>query len=250
MYRIRLAKWNILVEVDGIASAQTLISAFPVSLRLVIDSYSEKHMFVGLVGATGSIGSTVLDELVRRGHTVTAIARNVEKLTASDTVKPLPGDMTVPSQLAELLTGHDVVISAASFTTSSSAGLVEAVRMSGVRRYIVVGGAGSLEVATGKRLIDILNFPSEVLPYVEEGIEMLRILHASTDLDWTYFSPPAEIGPGERTGHFRLGKDSLIKDEAGKSSISYPDYAIALVDEIENPSHIRARFTIGYWRRR
>ena len=128
----------------------------------------------------------------------------------------------------------------------SSQKVLEAVRKSAVKRYIAVGGAGSLEVAPGKLLKDTPAIPAEWLPAINEGAELLRLLRLDSQLDWTYFSPAALIGPGERTGHFRLGKDQLVTAADGKSSISYDDYAIALVDELEKPNHIRQRFTIGY----
>ena len=142
--------------------------------------------------------------------------------------------------------GHEVVISSAPFTPGTSPILLEAVRKSGVKRYIAVGGAGSLEVAPGKLLKDTPAIPAEWLPTINEGAALLKLLRADQQLDWTYFSPAALIGPGERTGKFRLGKEQLVTAADGKSSISYDDYAIALVDELEKPQHIRQRFTIGY----
>jgi putative NADH-flavin reductase len=132
------------------------------------------------------------------------------------------------------------------FLPGSSPKLVEAIRKSGVKRYIAVGGAGSLEVAPGKLLKDSGVIPAEWLPAVNEGTALLKLLQADRQLDWTFFSPAATIGPGQRTGKFRLGGDQLITGTDGKSSISYDDYAIALVDELEKPQHIRRRFTIGY----
>ncbi len=127
-----------------------------------------------------------------------------------------------------------------------SAKVLEAVRQSGVKRYIAVGGAGSLKTPDGKLVMDNPQIPPEWLPSIKEGAELLKLLRASPELEWTFFSPAVFIGPGERTGKFRLGGDEVIAAADGKSSISYDDYAIALVDELEHPKHVRARFTIGY----
>jgi hypothetical protein len=203
-------------------------------------------MNVAHIGATGNVGSKVLEELLRRGHTVTAIARNPEKAPASHNVRPVRGDITAPDKLVPIIAGHDAVISSAPFLPGSSSKLLDAVRNSGVKRYIAVGGAASLEIAPGKLLRDSGSIPPEWMAPVNEAIELLRQLRADTQLDWTFFSPAATIGPGARTGKFRLGGDQLITAADGTSSISYEDYAIALVDELEKPRHLRRRFTIGY----
>ncbi|HEX4023900.1 MAG TPA: NAD(P)-dependent oxidoreductase [Steroidobacteraceae bacterium] len=203
-------------------------------------------MKVAHIGASGKVGSKILEELLRRGHTVTAISRHPEKVAAAPRVTAARGDITDPAALAAAIRGHEAVISSAPFLAGSSAPLLQAVRDSGVRRYIAVGGAGSLEVAPGKMLKDSGNVPPEWLPAINEGTALLTLLRADRQLDWTFFSPAALIGPGERTGKFRLGGDQLIVGADGKSTISYDDYAIALVDELEQPRHIRQRFTIGY----
>jgi uncharacterized protein len=202
-------------------------------------------MKVAHVGGTGKIGSKIVEELLRRGHSVTVISRHPATGTSAS-VRSVPGDILSPATLAEALTGHEAVISSAPFIPASSAGLLEAVRKSGVKRYIVVGGAGTLEVAPGKLLKDSGVIPAEWMPAVNEAATLLELLRVEKTLEWTFFSPAALIGPGERTGKFRLGRDQLISDAQGKSSISYDDYAIALVDELERPQHVRARFTIGY----
>jgi putative NADH-flavin reductase len=203
-------------------------------------------MKVALVGSTGNIGSKVLAELLSRGHSVTAIARNPEKIATSPGVQPKKGDAEDAAALAKLLSGHDAVVSAVPFSPGLSTKLIEAVKRSGVKRYIMVGGAGSLEVAPGKMLKDTLTLPGPVKAIIEEGTASLERLRGETGLEWTFFSPAAEIGPGTRTGKFRLGGDQLIVDKDGKSRISYDDYAIALVDELEQPRHIGKRFTIAY----
>jgi hypothetical protein len=144
------------------------------------------------------------------------------------------------------LRGHDAAISAAPFVPGLSESIIAAVKQSGVKRYIMVGGAGSLEVAPGKMLKDTLTLPEAVKKILDEAAANLQRLRGEPDLNWTFFSPAAEIGPWERTGKFRLGGDQLVTDANGKSRISYDDYAIALVDELERGNHIRQRFTIAY----
>ncbi len=203
-------------------------------------------MKVALIGGSGNAGSRLLAELSARGHSVTAIARNPEKIAALPGVTAVKGDVHDQAGLAALLRGHDAVISSVHFTASDPARLIGAVRQSGVKRYFVVGGAGSLEVAPGVRLIDTPQFPAAYKAEATKGGEFLELLRTSAgDLDWTFLSPAAMFVPGERTGKFRLGKDQLIASDKG-SSISFEDYAIAAVDELEAPKHVRERFTIGY----
>lgn len=203
-------------------------------------------MKVAHIGATGRVGSKILAELLRRGHSVTAIARNPEKVPANPNVTATRGDIAEPDKLALVVKGHEAVISSAPFIPGSSAGLLDAIRKSGVKRYIAVGGAGSLEVSPGKLVKDGANIPPEWLPAINEGTQMLTLLRAEAKLDWTFFSPAILIGPGERTGKFRLGGDQVVMGADGKSTISFDDYAIALVDELEQSRHVRKRFTIGY----
>ncbi len=200
---------------------------------------------IALIGASGNAGSRILKELSDRGHQVTAIARNPEKIASLPNVVAKKGDVFDQAGLSELLKGHDAVISAVHFTASDPVTLIEAVRASGVSRYLVVGGAGSLEIAPGQRVVDLPDFPAAYKAEATKGAEFLDRLEGEKQLDWTFLSPSAEFVPGERTGKFRIGKDSLLSNEAG-SRISFEDYAIALVDEIEKPQHSRQRFTVGY----
>lgn len=199
---------------------------------------------IALIGASGAAGSRILTELVHRGHQVTAIARKPERIAVMAGVTAVRGDALEPD-LAQTLRGHDAVVSAVNFVSSDPRTLIEAVRSSGVRRYLVVGGAGSLEVAPDQRLIDQPDFPDAYRAEAARGAAFLDLLSQETELDWSFLSPSAEFVPGERTGQFRLGKDSLLSNDQG-SRISFEDYAIALVDEIERPAHSRQRFTVGY----
>ncbi len=200
---------------------------------------------IALIGASGNAGSRILKELSDRGHQVTAIARNPEKIAALPGVVAKMGDVFDQAALSELLKGHDAVISSVHFTASDPATLIEAVRASGVPRYLVVGGAGSLEIAPGQRVVDLPDFPAAYKAEATKGAEFLDRLKQEKQLDWTFLSPSAEFVPGERTGKFRIGKDTLLSNDQG-SRISFEDYAIALVDEIEKPQHSRQRFTVGY----
>ena len=202
-------------------------------------------MNVALIGASGNIGSRILSELSRRGQRVTAIARNPQRIPVADGVTPVAGDVFDPAGLAALLSGHDAAISSVHFLASDPVRLVDAVRAAGVRRYLVVGGAGSLEVAPGVALVDTPDFPAAYKAEATKGGEFLQLLRGVADLDWTFLSPSAVIFPGERTGRFRLGGDQLLVGPEG-SRISMEDYAVALVDELEAPAHSRRRFTVGY----
>ncbi|MET0443901.1 MAG: NAD(P)-dependent oxidoreductase [Pseudorhodoplanes sp.] len=202
-------------------------------------------MKVAVIGASGRGGSRIVEELVRRGHTVTAIARNLEKLPTGPNITAKKGDAH-EAGLADLLKGHDAVISAIRFAQSDPALLIGAVKTSGVKRYLVMGGAGSLEVAPGKKLIDTPQFPDAAKPEASKGGVFLDLLRQENALDWTFLSPAALIEIGERTGKFRVGGDRLLTDVNGKSRITFEDYAIAMVDEVENPKHTRKRFSVAY----
>jgi len=203
-------------------------------------------MKIAVIGASGNAGSRISAELARRGHSVTAIARNPEKIAAQANVTPTRGDVMDQAGLARLLAGHDAAISSVHFLASDPAKLIGAAKESKVGRYLVVGGAGSLEVAPGVRLVTTPGFPVAYKAEAEKGAAFLDLLRAETELNWTFLSPSALFTAGERTGKFRLGTDQLLTAADGKSSISFEDFAVALADEIERPAHIRARFTVGY----
>jgi putative NADH-flavin reductase len=203
-------------------------------------------MKVAVVGATGNAGSRIVTELLHRGHHVTAIVRNPEKATARSNLVARKGDVFDVEGLAGLLKGHDAVVSSVHFTASDPEKLIAAVKAAAVPRYIVVGGAGSLEVAPGLKLYDAPGFPEEYKTEAKKGGAFLARLRQEPELAWTFISPSAFFIPGARTGKFRLGTDQLLTAADGKSSISFEDYAVALADELEQPAHTRQRFTVGY----
>jgi putative NADH-flavin reductase len=202
-------------------------------------------MKIALIGVTGRVGSRLARELRSRGHAVTGIALHVPT-EANVGVPVLQADATDPNSLAPRLRGNDAAISASRFMTSDADALVTAVKMAGVKRLLVVGGAGSLEVAPGRALMDTDGFPEAFKAEAKAGARFLERLRSEQVLDWTFLSPSADFGPGERTGNFRLGGDQLLTDANGKSHISMEDFAIAMVDEVERPAHSRQRFTVGY----
>jgi putative NADH-flavin reductase len=203
-------------------------------------------MKIAVAGASGRAGSEITKELSRRGHGVTAIARNPDKIATSANVTAVKGDVLDQAGLAALLAGHDAAISSVHFLDSDPARLIGAARDSKVGRYLVVGGAGSLEVAPGVRLVTTPGFPVAYKAEAEKGGAFLDLLRAEKELNWTFLSPSALFTAGQRTGKFRLGTDQLLTAEDGKSWISFEDFAVALADEIEHPAHIRQRFTVGY----
>lgn len=203
-------------------------------------------MKIAVVGATGQVGSRIVPELLRRGHHVTTISREPAKVPPQPNLTAKKGDVFDGDGLTALLDGHDVAISSVHFTASDPVKLIAAAKASGVGRYIVVGGAGSLDVAPGVRLVTTPSFPPQYKAEAEAGGAFLDLLRQEKELNWTFISPSALFVAGERTGKFRLGKDQLLTAADGKSWISFEDYAVALADEIQTPAHERARFTVGY----
>ncbi|MBB3871318.1 MAG: NAD(P)-dependent oxidoreductase [Brevundimonas sp.] len=202
-------------------------------------------MKVAVLGASGRAGSEITKELAARGHAVVAIARKPETIPAAPGVTATAGDASDAAALAQLITGLDAVISALHHNITADT-LLSALKSARVPRLLVTGGAGSLEVAPGVRLIDTPEFPEEFKPYALPGVAFLDDLRNETQIDWTFFSPAAFIEEGPRLGVFRTGGDQLITDDKGESRISFADYAIAMVDELEQHNHSRARFTAAY----
>jgi putative NADH-flavin reductase len=203
-------------------------------------------MKIAIAGASGRAGSCITAELAQRGHSVTAIARNPDRIARLANVTAVAGDANDRGALTRLWAGHDAAVSSIHFTASDVETLIGAAKDSGVPRYLVVGGAGSLEVAPGVRLVTTPNFPPQYKAEAEKGAAFLDQLRQEKELNWTFLSPQALFDSGTRTGKFRLGTDQLLVDSAGKSWISFEDFAVAMADEIERPAHIRTRFTVGY----
>lgn len=202
-------------------------------------------MKIALFGARGMVGQRIAAEARSRGHEITALGKET--------------DVTDAPTVARAVAGHDAVVSAVGPGLGASAapvemlprsaqGLLGGLRLAGVKRLLVVGGAGSLEVAPGKQLVDQPDFPEAWKPVALAHREALGVLRADPgrDVDWTYVSPPALIEPGARTGKYRTGKDQLLTDEGGLSRISAEDYAVAVLDELEEPRSVRQRMTVAY----
>ena len=201
---------------------------------------------IAIIGATGRAGSQLLEEALRRGHSVTAIARDTSKLGERAGVVSKNVDVLDAQALQAAVAGHDVVISAAHFATIPASAVIGPVKQAGVKRLLVVGGAGSLLLPDGSRVIDGANFPAEYKAEASAGAQFLEALRQEQELDWSFLSPSALFVEGERRGTFRLGKDHLLVDGDGQSQISFADFAIAMLDEVEKPVHSRQRFTVGY----
>jgi putative NADH-flavin reductase len=213
------------------------------------------YMKVALIGASGFIGSYVRNEALARGHQVTAIVRHPEKITVQDPrLRVVKADI-LKDKVDELVKGHDAVISAYSAGRKGSGiydeqiegykAIIGGVKKSGIKRLLVVGGASTLEVSPGVELIDTMS-PEQITQGMLATREMLHMLREEKELEWTFLSPAATIAPGERTGQYRVGKDELVKNKEGESKVSTQDYAVAMLDELEKPRHIRERFTVAY----
>jgi putative NADH-flavin reductase len=228
----------------------------------IVDSFihpGTNSMKIALIGATGFVGTAVLAELLQRQHHVTALVRNPSRLAARPLLTARALDAAEADAVAAAVAGHDAVISAfnpgwdaadlyAQFMKGSAA--IEAgVEASGVKRLLVVGGAGSLFVAPGVQLVDTPEFtshvPANIVPGARAARDALTALRANAALGWTFLSPPAMLGAGDRTGRYRVGGEDLLMDGSAPAGISVADLAVAIVDEIETPKHVRARFTVA-----
>ena len=213
---------------------------------------------VVLIGASGFVGTAILSELLNRGNKVTAIVRNPDKISISNSnLSVVKADVSDVESIAKVSEGKDAIISAYNpgwtnpniyeDTLKNYPLILQAAKQSGVKRLLIVGGAGTLFCAPGLRVVDSGAIPESIMGGVKSlGEFYLNTLMNEHDIDWVFFSPAGTLEPGERTGKFRLGKDDLIVDADGKSHISVEDYAIAMVDELEKPAHHQERFTIGY----
>ena len=216
-------------------------------------------MKIVLFGATGNVGRRIAAEAVRRGHEVAGVVRDPSAVQSPDPrVSLVRGDATMPESVVAVAKGADAAVSAISprpnarglaapSLTANTRALIAGLRRAGVKRVLFVGGAGSLEIAPGKQLMDQPGFPEAYKAEAREGRDALNLWRAEgKELDWTYLSPAAEIGPGERTGKYRTTGDAFLTDASGRSFISYDDYAVAVLDELEKPSHVGRRFGVAY----
>lgn len=216
-------------------------------------------MKIALIGATGFVGAAVLTTLLQRGHQVTALVRDPSKLASQPGLTAAVADAYDADAVAAAVRGHDAVVSAFNpgwndpalydnFMRGSAA-IARGVELGGVRRLLVVGGAGSLFVAPGVQLVDTPEFvdhvPPNIVPGAQAARDALNTLHANTTLDWTFLSPPAMLGQGEATGGYRVGAEDLLMDGDKPAGIAVADLALAIADEIEQPRHLRARFTVA-----
>lgn len=211
-------------------------------------------MKITLIGATGTVGQRILREALQRGHQVTALVRDASKLKLQPGLKLVQGDIFDAATVAAAAQGSEAVLSSygpppdqTETLIQATRALLQGVRQAGVQRFLMVGGAGSLLVAPGLKLVDADVFPEAYKPIARAHEQALEILYKeAADLDWANLSPAALIEPGERTTRFRLGLDQLITDAQGNSRITAEDFAIAFVDELEQPRHHRQRFTLAY----
>jgi putative NADH-flavin reductase len=216
-------------------------------------------MKIALIGGSGFVGSAVLAEALQRGHAVTALARQPGKLQARPGLTVVAADVLLPQQVATAVQGHDAVVSAYNpgwdapdlydRFLQGSRSILAGVKSAGVRRLLVVGGAGSLLVAPGVQLVDTDGFKSVVPPNVVPGAlaarDALTEIRQDTALDWTFLSPPAMLAPGARSGRYRSGGDMLLMDGDKPAGISVADLAVAIIDELERPQHVKQRFTVA-----
>ena len=214
-------------------------------------------MKIAIIGASGKVGSRITHEALSRGHKVTAIVRDPTRLpTENENLVVTKGDILDVDDIAVKIKDHDALVVSyspgwgpdadCSLYVDATHAAIAAAKKAGVKRLVNVGGAGSLYVSPGVQSVDTPGFPAEWRPGAAAQRDSLEVYRQEKDLDWTFFSPAFMIGPGERTGKYRLGTENPVVDEKGESNISYEDYAVALVDELEKPQFIRKRFTIGY----
>lgn len=212
-------------------------------------------MKIAVFGITGRIGSRIAQEALSRGHEVTGIARDPTKVNLSHPkLRVTQGDATDPASVAATMSGHDVTVSAVGPDMQKGVGtllvdaahsLIEGAKRARAGRLVIVGGAGSLEVAPGVKLMDSPQFPADWKPIARSHADALDAYRREKSLEWTYLSPAAMIEPGKRTGSYRTGDEKLLSDAQGNSRISMEDFAVALLDEVEKPRHTRKRFTVA-----
>jgi putative NADH-flavin reductase len=215
-------------------------------------------MHIVVFGAGGNVGQRIVNEALRRPHRVTAVVRDEATMLPQHDLDVVEGDATDPESVAQVSSGADAIVSAisprpgqdgrpASSLTGAASALIEGAKKAGVRRLVIVGGAGSLEVAPGKQIVDAPDFPTAYKPEALAQRDALEIYKGKAgDLEWTYISPAPEIHPGERTGRYRISGDHLLVNDEGKSTISFEDYAVAVLDELEKSAHLKQRMSVAY----
>jgi putative NADH-flavin reductase len=203
-------------------------------------------MNIVLIGATGAIGSRILDEALRRGHTVSAVTRDPRKLDARPGMTIRAGSTSDGPGLTQVVKGHDAAVVSVKWNENDIGRVIDVIRKAGVKRCLFVIGAGSLLRKDGRTHLEHMAERGIQPPTSRPASLAYEEIRKVKDLDWTAISPAASIQPGERTDKFRLGLDQLIEDKEGKSLISREDFAVAILDEIEKPKHIRKRFTAAY----
>jgi putative NADH-flavin reductase len=219
----------------------------------------EEPMHIVLLGGGGHIAQRIAKEALRRKHRVTAVVRDAKSLSSDqDNLQVVQGDATDAESIARVARGADAIVNAisprpspsgrpASSLSDSARAVIAGAKKAGVKRLLVVGGAGSLEVAPGVQLLDAPGFPDIYRAEALAGRDSLAVYKKEAgDLEWTYISPAAEIAPGERTGKFRTGGDQLLSDKTGRSFITMEDYAVAVVDELEQRKNVGRRMTVAY----
>lgn len=213
-------------------------------------------MKIALIGATGFVGTPLLTEFLSRGHRVTVLTRKPAKLAPQPGLTVVQADALDAAQVAQAAAGHDAVVSAynpgwtepriGEIFLQATHAIFEGVKQSGVKRFLMVGGAGSLFVAPGVQLVDTPEFPAEIKVAASAARDALNLIQQEIALDWTFLSPAILLNPGVRTGQYRVGADAPLWAEGGApGSISVQDMAVAIVDEIESPKHVQKRFTVA-----
>ena len=203
-------------------------------------------MNIVLIGATGAIGSRILDEALRRGHTVSAVTRDPRKLDARPGMTIRAGSTSDGPGLTQVVKGHDVAVVSVKWNENDITRVIDVIRKAGVKRCLFVVGAGSLLRKDGRTHLEHMADKGIQPPTSKLASLAYEEIKKVKDLDWTAISPAASIQPGKRTGKFRLGLDKLIEDKEGQSLISREDFAVAILDELEKGKHIRKRFTAAY----
>lgn len=211
---------------------------------------------VALLGGTGFVGSAVRAELLTRGHVVTVFTRDPSRVVPEERLRAVALDVFNPDQVAARVRGHDVVVSAFNAGWKNpglyddylrgTRAIVAGVKASEVRRLLIVGGAGSLEVAPGVQFVDTPEFPIAGKAGALAAREALHLIRTEHELEWTFLSPPIQVETGPRTALYRTGRDTPIVGANRNSRISVADLAVAIVDWVERPHHVRERFTVGY----